>query len=29
MLPPAPDAHKRIDDWPTAQAWIASVIEAA
>ena len=27
LLGPAPDAHRRIDDWPTAAAWIASVIE--
>ena len=23
-MPPAPDAHARIDDWPAAQAWIAA-----
>lgn len=23
-MPPAPAAHARIDDWPTAQAWIAA-----
>jgi hypothetical protein len=27
LLPAAQDAHKRIDDWPTAHKWIASVIE--
>jgi hypothetical protein len=27
LMPPSPDAHRRIDDWPTAAAWIASVIE--
>ena len=27
LLGPAPDAHRRIDDWPTAAAWIASVLE--
>jgi hypothetical protein len=21
-MPPAPDAHARIDDWPSACAWI-------
>lgn len=26
LLPPAADAHRRIDDWPTAAAWIASVL---
>lgn len=26
LLRPAPDAHRRIDDWPTAARWIASVI---
>jgi hypothetical protein len=26
LLPPAPDAHRRIDDWPSAAAWISSVI---
>lgn len=26
LLGPAPDAHRRIDDWPTAAEWIASVI---
>lgn len=26
LLGPAPDAHRRIDDWPTATAWISSVI---
>jgi len=26
LLGPAPDAHRRIDDWPTAAAWIASVL---
>lgn len=26
LLPPAADAHRRIDDWPTASEWIASVI---
>ena len=28
LLPKAPDAHARIDTWPEAQAWIASVIGA-
>lgn len=23
-MPPAPHAHARIDDWPTAQGWIAA-----
>lgn len=27
LLPPAQDAHRRIDDWPAAAQWIASVIE--
>ena len=27
LLPPAKDAHRRIDDWPGAKDWIASVIE--
>jgi hypothetical protein len=27
LLPQATDAHRRIDDWPTAASWIASVIE--
>jgi phosphoglycolate phosphatase-like HAD superfamily hydrolase len=27
LLPPAPEAHRRIDDWPTAAEWIASVID--
>jgi hypothetical protein len=27
LLPPAQGAHRRIDDWPTAKDWIASVIE--
>jgi hypothetical protein len=26
LLPPAPDAHRRIDDWPAAAAWIDSVL---
>lgn len=26
LLDPARDAHRRIDDWPTAKAWIESVI---
>lgn len=26
LLPQATDAHRRIDDWPTAATWIASVI---
>ncbi|NOT42068.1 MAG: hypothetical protein HOP13_16445 [Alphaproteobacteria bacterium] len=26
LLPPAADAHRRIDDWPTAAEWIATVI---
>ena len=26
LLEPARDAHRRIDDWPSAQAWIQSVI---
>ena len=26
MIDPARDAHRRIDDWPTARAWIESVI---
>lgn len=26
LLPAAPDAHRRIDDWPSAANWIASVI---
>jgi hypothetical protein len=29
LLPQAQGAHKRIDDWPTAKDWIASVIEEA
>jgi hypothetical protein len=28
LLPKAPDAHARIDTWPEARAWIASVIGA-
>ncbi len=27
LLPPARDAHRRIDDWPSAKQWIASVID--
>jgi hypothetical protein len=27
LLPKGPDAHARIDAWPEAEAWIASVIE--
>ena len=27
LLPPARDAHRRIDDWPSAKDWIASVID--
>jgi len=27
LMPKAPDAHNRIDDWPTAATWIASVID--
>ncbi len=26
LVPHCPDAHRRIDDWPTAQNWITSVI---
>ncbi len=26
LLPPAADAHRRIDDWPTAAAWIDSLL---
>jgi hypothetical protein len=26
LLPAAPDAHRRIDDWPRATEWISSVI---
>ena len=26
LLPPARDAHRRIDDWPSAAEWISSVI---
>lgn len=26
-MPPAPHAHARIDDWPTAQDWIAARFE--
>lgn len=26
LLPPAADAHERIDEWPAAADWIASVI---
>jgi len=26
LLPPAQDAHRRLDDWPSAKDWIASVI---
>lgn len=26
LAPPAAGAHRRIDDWPTATAWISSVI---
>jgi hypothetical protein len=26
LLGPAPDAHRRIDDWPTAAAWINTVL---
>jgi hypothetical protein len=26
LLGPAPDAHRRIDDWPTATAWIKAVL---
>lgn len=26
LLPPARDAHKRIDEWPAARDWIARVI---
>lgn len=26
LLPPAVDAHRRIDDWPRATEWISSVI---
>ena len=29
LLPPARDAHKRIDEWPAATNWIASVIGEA
>jgi hypothetical protein len=29
LLPPAQDAHRRIDDWPTAHAWIASVLDGS
>lgn len=28
LLPKAPEAHARIDSWPEARAWIASVIGA-
>ena len=27
LLPPARDAHNRIDDWPSAKDWIASMID--
>ncbi len=27
LMPASPDAHRRIDDWPTAAQWIASVID--
>ena len=26
LMPPAKDAHRRIDDWPQAREWIESVI---
>lgn len=26
LLPPAKDAHRRIDDWPSATDWISSVL---
>jgi hypothetical protein len=29
LVPKAPEAHRRIDDWPTAAQWIASVIDGA
>lgn len=28
LMPASPDAHGRIDDWPQASTWIASVIGA-
>ena len=28
LVPLCPDAHRRIDDWPTAQDWITSVIRS-
>ncbi len=29
LLPPCPDAHRRIDDWPTAEEWITSIVRPA
>lgn len=29
LLPPAPDSHARIDDWPTAEKWILARIRQA
>jgi hypothetical protein len=29
LMPASPDAHRRIDDWPTAAQWIALVLEGA
>jgi hypothetical protein len=26
LVPPCPDAHRRIDQWPAAEEWITSVI---
>ena len=26
LLPPCPDAHARIDDWPAAEAWIRKIV---
>ena len=27
LMPPCPDAHRRIDEWPAAAHWIISVLE--
>jgi hypothetical protein len=29
LIPAAPDAHARIDDWPVAHAYIREVLELA
>ncbi len=29
LMPASPDAHRRIDDWPTAAAWIHTVLDGA